>query len=279
MSVRYCRSALIAAVALTAGAGCAAAQSATRPQLVIGMTAGWVTGPQLWHVDRQLVPVWSGAVDSVSLQRLFRTGFIAGVGATLYRTPQLGYSVEITFLGLPTESRCAPLGPYAADGQAINNRTCVAIQGRGVATTAAAFQAGLTWRARPSDALQPYVRGMAGIAALGGSFVTSEGDFTVPTADPTRPQTVLTRSLLTDPKTRVLTWVASLAVGASLRVNEGYRVRFEFRDVILNVPVPSGPSTLMVGQPYAPIGNRTVHLPGFSVAFDLLMERERVRRY
>lgn len=279
MNVRHCRSALLVTVALTALAGRAAAQSANQPQLVIGMTAGFVTGPQLWHLDRQLVSALYGAVDSVSLQRLFRTGFVAGVGATLYRSPHLGYSVEIAFLGLPTESRCAPKGPYAPDPQHINEQACVTIQGRGIPTTAATFQAGLTWLARPRAALQPYVRGLAGIAVLGGSFVTTEGRVSLPSTDPTTPSAILGRSFLDDPKKGGLTWIATLALGASLRINEGYRVRFEFRDMVLNVPIPSGPSTLLTGPPYAPLGSRTIHLPGFAVWFDLLMERERVRRY
>jgi len=281
MSVKPCRSALLAAVALTALAGRVAAQSPERPQLVIGMTGGFLTGPQLWRLNRQPVLVdWSGAIDSVSLQRLFRTGFVAGVGATLYRSPHFGYTLEIAFLGLPTESRCSPLGPaldpYAYDPRGLNEQTCLSVQGRGIATNAATFQAGVTWRAQPRAALQPYVRGMVGVAVLGGSFVTSEG---LAVSDTTPPQTILSRSLLDDRNPRGLTWVATLAAGVSLRVNEGYRVRFEIRDMVINLPVATGPSTATTYPPYAQVGSRAVHLPAFTVSLDLLMERERARRY
>ena len=275
MSVRHCRSALLAALALTASPGRATAQSSERPQLVIGITGGFLTGPQLWRLGRQLVPVWSGAVDSVALQRLFRTGFVAGVGATLYRSPHFGYTAEIAFLGLPTESRCAPLGPFGLDPKHYNEQTCLSIQGRGLATNAATFQAGVTWRAGPRAALQPYVRGMAGVAVLGGSFVTTEGSV----ADTTVSPTTLTRSFLDDPNPRGLTWVATLAAGASLSINPGYRIRFEFRDVVLSLPVATGPAIITTGLPYAQVGSRTVHLPAFTVSLDLLMERERTRRY
>lgn len=277
MSARHCRSALLAALALTASAGRVAAQSAERPQLVISMTGGFLTGGTLWTLDRQpvLVPS-SGAIDSVSLQRLFRTGFVAGVGATLYRSPHFGYTGEVSFLGLPTESRCAPLAAYAYDPSNLNEQTCLSAQGRGLSTSTATFQAGVTWRARPSAALQPYVRGMAGIAVLGGSFVTSEG-FAV--SDTTPPPIILARSLLEDRNPRSLTWVATIAAGASLRVNESSRFRFEIRDMVISLPVTTGPSAATAGVPYAQVGSRTIHLPTFAVSFDLLMERERRRRY
>lgn len=277
MSVRHCTSALLATVALTALAGRATAQSPERPQLVIGMTGGFLTGPQLWRLDRQpaLVPS-SGAVDTVSLQRLFRTGFVVGVGATLYRSPHVGYTMEVAFLGLPTESRCSPVRPYAYDPQTYNEQTCLTIQGRGIPTNAAALQVGVTWRAQPHAALEPYVRGMAGVAVLGGSFVASEG-FAV--SDPTPPPTILPRSLLDDPKPGGLTWVATLVAGVSLRVNAGNRVRFEFRDMAINLPVVTGPSASTTSPLYAQVGRRIVHLPTFTVSLDLLMERERTRRY
>jgi hypothetical protein len=269
----------LTALTLVTLAGPAAAQSPEQPQLIIGMTGGFLTGPRLWRLDRQPVPVtWSGAIDSVSLQRLFRTGFVVGVGATLYRSPHIGYTVEVAFLGLPTESRCAPLGPYSYDPVGTNEQTCMTVQGRGISTSATTFQAGMTWRARPHTALQPYLRGMAGVAVLGGSFVTAEGVYALPVLDSTVLPTIHVRSLLDEPKPRTLTWVATLAAGVSLEVNPGNRVRFEVRDEVIDLPTATGPANPTFPLS-AQVGSRIVHLPAFTVSLDLLLERARTRRY
>lgn len=275
---------IIVVLALTAlasvlAAGRASAQSGERPLLVISMTGGFLTGGALWNLDRQLAPVGSGEIDSLALGRYFRTGFVVGVGATLFRSPHFGLAAEVAFLGLATESRCAPRGPYAFDSQRINELACLSAQGYHLPTNATAIQAGVAWRALPGARVQPFVRAIGGAALLGGSFVETRGLVAVPTADTTRPP-VVTRTFLTESSRRELTWIATLSVGVMLELPPGYQLRFEARDVLIGLPVVTGPGPITATLPVAPTADRTVHLPAFTVSLDLVLEPlRRPRRY
>jgi hypothetical protein len=271
----------LTALASVLAADRASAQSRDRPLLVISMTAGFLTGGELWRLDRQLAAVGGGSsdIDSLALGRYFRTGFLAGVGATLFRSPHLGITADVTFLGLATESRCAPRGPYAFDTHHINEQTCISVQGNRVATNAAAIQLGAVWRALPGARTHPFLRVTAGAALLGGSFVETSGLVPNPSTDPTQPA-ILARFLLSEGSRREVTWIATLGAGVMFDVSPGYLVRFEARDVLMGLPVVTGPGSIVAAYPVAQTANRTVHLPAFAVTFDLVLEPvRRPRRY
>jgi hypothetical protein len=259
--------------------GRATAQTGERPLLVIAMTGGFLTGGTLWQLDRQLAAVGSGEIDSLALGRVFRTGFLAGVGATLFRSPHFGLAAEVAYLGLATESRCAPLGPYAFDSQHINEQACLSAQGDRLPTNAAALQAGVAWRAVPGARVQPYLRAIGGLALLGGSFVETGGLVAVPTADTTRPS-VVSRIFLTERSRRELTWIATLSAGVMFELSPGYQLRFEARDILIGLPEVTGPAPIGGALPVAQARDRTVHLPAFAVSLDLILEPLRhPRRY
>jgi hypothetical protein len=269
----------LAALASVLGAGRALAQSGDRPLLIISMTGGFLTGGTLWTLDRQLAPVGSGEIDSLALGRYFRTGYVASVGATVFRSPHFGIAAEMAFLGLGTESRCAPRGPYAFDPQHVNEQACLSAQGYRLPTNATALQGGVAWRALPEARVQPYLRVIGGLALLGGSFVETNGLLSVPTVDTTRPS-VVTRTFLTEDRRRELTWIATLSIGVILDLSPGYQLRFEARDILLGLPVVTGPGSIDVALPVAPTRDRTVHLPAFAVSLDLVLEPvRRPRRY
>ena len=273
--------ALLACTALASAlaANRASAQSGERPLLIISMTGGFLTGGTLWTLDRQLAPVGSGEIDSLALGRYFRTGYIIGVGATVFRSPHFGIAAEVAFLGLGTESRCAPRGPYALDSQHINEQACVSAQGNRLPTNATAIQGGVAWRALPEARVQPYLRAIGGLALLGGSFVETRGLVAVPTADTTRPP-VVTRTFLTERSRRELTWIATLSAGVMLDLSPGYLLRFEARDILIGLPVVTGPGSIDTTLPVAQTGDRTVHLPAFTVSLELVLEPlRRPRRY
>lgn len=262
------------ALALLLGAGRAAAQSRERPLLSISMTSGFVTGGTLWTLDRQLAATDAGGIDSLVLGRYFRTGYVIGVGATMFRSPHFGIAGEIAFLGIGTESRCAPRGPYSTDARHINEQACISIQGYRLPTSATTFQGGGAWRARPEARTQPYVRAIGGLALLGSSFVETSGLVSVDTT-----QRTLLRTLLAEGNRRYVTWIATLSAGVMLEISQGYQLRFEARDILIGLPVVTGPGSIS-GLPIAPTSDRTVHLPAFTVSLDLILEPvRRPRRY
>ena len=279
MTHKRARRTALAVLVLSSVAGPAVAQSPEHPLLTLSTSVGYLTGGKLWHLDRQLAAVRSGETDSVALSREFRPGFQIGLGATLFRSPHVAYAVELSFLSMTTESGCAPLGPYAFDTSHINQQACEDIQGERVRTSAATVQGGLTWRANPEGRTQPYVRAVGGLAVLGGSFVATAGSVLVPgSIDSLGPPRQL-RIFLDEKNRRGMTWVATLAAGATLEMSPGYQLRFEARDVLTNVPVVTGPADPLAIQPYAQVGSRTVHLLALTVGLDIVLERQRSRRY
>jgi len=277
------RGSVLVAAALAALASRAPAQAPDRPLLILSMGAGYVTGGGIWRLDRQYAGVSSGELDSLTLSRRFRPGFTVGVGATLFRSPRFAYTLEISFLGLTTESRCASLGPvaspYANDSEGINRQACEDIQGKSIPTSAAAFQFGGTWRIVTHGLVQPYVRLVAGAAILGGSFIETGGRVLLQgTTDSLGPQTRV-RVFLADQNRRETTLLATLAAGVTLETAPGYQLRFEARDIVTRIPTVTGPGNHTQLEPFAQAGSRTVHLLALTVALDLVLERQRTRRY
>jgi len=273
------RGSVLVAAALAALASRAPAQSPEHPLLIFSMGAGYVTGGGIWRLDRQYAsvppPVTSREIDSVALGRLFRPGFEAGLGVTLFRSPHIGLSAEISFLGISTESRCSPLGPFATDARNVNELACVDIQGKLIRTNAAAFQAGATWRPAATARVQPYLRAVGGLALLGGSFVETGSVVAAPVSG----DAPISQVFLAERDRRELTWVATLATGVTLEAAPGYQLRFEVRDIVTRVPTVTGPGDHTQLQPFAQVGSRTVHLLALTVALDLVLERQRTRRY
>jgi len=279
VTLHHLRRSALTALALAALASPAVAQSPEHPLLVFSISGGSLTGGGIWRLDRQYALVSSGELDSLTLSRRFRPGFTVGVGATLFRSPRFAYTLEISFVGLTTESRCASLGPvaspYAFDSQHINQQACEDIQGKSIPTNAAAFQLGGTWRIVTQGLAQPYVRLVGGVAILGGSFIEASGRvFLDSLGSPTR-----ARVFLAEQNRRETTLLATLAAGVTLEAAPGYQLRFEARDIIARIPTVTGPGDHLQLEPFAQVGSRTVHLLALTVALDLVLERQRTRRY
>ncbi len=259
-------------------AGPARGQSADNPMLVLTINGGWITGGRLWRLSRQEEPVTGGALDTVALERRFRTGLVVGVGATLFRSPHVGYSAELVFLGMGTESRCSPPLQWAPDADHLNEQACNDIQGQKIGTSAVALQFGATWRPIATGGIQPYVRGVAGPAYLGGSYVETSGHVVIPSDSGTTPFRV--RTFLGESHHPAWTWAATLAAGVTLRMGPGTQLRFEARDVVTSLSVATGPGNPLAAGSPAPVAGKTFHLASFTVGVDFLLEQsQRPRRY
>lgn len=269
----------LAALVLAAVAGPATAQTPEDPRLVFTTFAGYIGTGSLWQLNRQPATVVSGDMDTLTLGRVFAPGFALGLGVQLFRSPRVGYAVEIAFLGTTTESRCRPVGTYAVDSEHVNQQACEDLQGTRVRTNAVALQGGVIWRALTRGAVQPYLRAAAGTAILGGSFVETRGRVAISGAIDSTGSPIRSRVFL-DEKTRSeLTWEATLAAGATLEMAPGYQLRFELRNVIFSAPVVTGAANPRDIDVAAQVGRKTIQLPSLTVGFDIVLERQRRRRY
>ena len=265
----------VAAAVALAAAGPVRSQTPEQPNLILTINAGFLTGGRLWSVARQAAPVPSGLTyvyDTLSLGRVLRPGLAASVSATYFRSPHLGYSVEVGFFGIGTESRCAPVSAYQPDPNAFNQRACQFIEGENINGDVVGFLAGFIWRATTGGP-QPFIRAGVGGGILGTSYVE--------TAAPVGPNASEV-FFLTERSRKETTWMVSLGAGAMLPLAPGYQLRFEARDLIVALPIatgPAAPDTTGAHPPYAPVGTRVMHLPTLSIGLDVVLEKKRGRRY
>jgi len=273
-----------AAVALALGACLALparAQTPDQPSLMFTISGGVLTGGRLWTIPQQLALASNGAGytwDTVSLGRSLRTGFAATLAATYFRTPHLGYVVEAGFFGIGSEAQCAPVVPFHATTDNVNQKACNYLQGQNLRGDAVGLLGGVVWRFM-TGGTQPYVRAAAGGAILGSSFaeavapvlVSGNGQSTV--------------WFLADQNHKELTWMVSVGAGVMLPLAPGYQMRFEVRDLIVALPYPTGPATdtgavaNSNALPQPPISLKTMNITSVMIGLDVVLERRRGRRY
>ncbi len=250
------------------------AQTRQAPNLVFSISGGLTTGSDFWQVSPQPYPVPPNAADTFELGRVRRPGVVATLSASFFRSPRLGYWAEVGYFGIATESRCRPLAPFAPDPDSTTAQACDRIQGAHVPSNAVGFQFGLVYRFAPASVLSPYVRGSGGFATLGASFVQTAGVVVSSQCAPT--QTCLV-TLLDERGRKDFTGIASLAAGVTIATSPAYRVRVEARDLLVWLPDVLGPAP--AGSQIAPVGTKLRHILLFTVGLDIVLERQRGRRY
>ena len=265
----------VAVVGLIGLAAAAAAQSRDEPQLVFSIGAGMVAGSgELWSLPAQGVAVGGGTgIDTMGLARRLRPGPVATLSATYHRFRHLGFAAEVGYFGVATEQRCTPpANGYKTDAENKNAQACSRGNGAHVQTSMVGFQVGLSYRVATTARLMPYARASAGIGFLANSFIRTEGAITCSAAGD-----VCQWPLIEGETTPERAVIGTLAVGASVAISTGYRFRFEVRDLLASLPVPSAPANPANGL--APVGSSLRHIPVFEAGLDVVLERRRGRRY
>ena len=260
----------------------ARAQTPDQPSLIFTISGGLTTGGNLWSIPRQLVFAQqlgpTNQWDTVALGRKLRTGFMATLTATYFRSPHLGYTLEVGFFGLESEAACDPVGPFTPTAINENTQACSYLHGQNLRGDAVGLLPGLTYRFT-TGGLQPYVRAGVGGAIIGSSFVEAFA----PVLQADGSESIV--YFLADPNQKQLTWMASLSVGAMVPLGPGYQLRIEARDLIVSLPRPTGPAVdtgaVASGSalPQPPIGMKVVHVPTLTFGLDVVLERRRGHRY
>jgi len=282
------RTASIAATLLLAAAPLVA-QSREQPNLILSITGGLATGADLWTLPRQLEAVNCGSpgscvtsnYDTLALGRRVSPGITAIFSGTYFASPHVGYTAEIGYLGLGSEGACGVIGAYSPDAEEVNQQACQNTQGAHEPTSMVAFQGGVTYRFQPLSFLVPYVRVTAGFGLLGNSFVETTANVVAPSFCSGTGSPVCEVSLLDDPNRASATWVATLAIGNTIRMSPAYAFRFELRDFVTSLPVATGGNKpdSEHPEPTAQTSMRTRHFVALTAGFDVILERSHRRRY
>jgi hypothetical protein len=248
----------------------AAAQTSSRPSVVLTILAGAVTGHDLWSIPKQPLLVEGTANhDTLAMSRAIGASLILGASGTYFLTQNVGIHAELSYLGLPLDSSCRLLPPKQADFEDKNQQICDNFQAEAGAGGAIAVFLGVTLRAGSERAFSPYVRGNVGLVNLGRSTVEVVGAYVAGVG----PQE---RQIVRDPSPRHRSLMFGLAAGFTTPLSPGYQVRIEVRDIITTLDRLTGPANDLAA---APIGSRAYHHLGLALGLDIVLEKSRGRRY
>jgi hypothetical protein len=262
------------AALLLAGVSTTAAQSPSRSQLVLTILGGAVGGHRLWDVSKQplasLSIADSGQFDTLRVSREITSSIVVGASATYFVSSKVGIHAEISYLGLPNDDSCTLR--YQTPNDSLVRAVCDEIQSHSGSGGAISLFVGATVRAAAQRGLSPYLRanvGLVGIphskVAMVGSYLTSFGPVPVAVID--------------DPRPRNAAPLLGLAAGVTTRVSKtgGYQFRLELRDVITSIERVTGAAdaTTLI----APRGSRTYHHFALTIGLDIVLEKQRGRRY
>jgi hypothetical protein len=261
----------VALQALTLGPAPAGAQSTVdQARLALGIGIGQTSGGgTLWSVGQQpLVSVGAATPDTIAVTRHFRRSLAVVFSGTYFPGDHFGLNVEAQLLGLGTIDACRVTSAQRAS-RAVE--VCNDIDAQERSATSAALSVGGIVRIGSHQAIHPYLRANAGMVVTQQSFLRLSGEYTSPIGE---------KALLTvydDNKTTNLQPYLSAGGGVVAVIGRGYQLRFEVRDNWVRAPAVTGatfreglvPPSLTVGK----------HLLSFILAFDVMLERKRGRRY
>lgn len=257
-----------AALLLLAGRR-APAQTHDESRLTMGISIGGIGSKPLWTVGNQPIASTYSEPDTFRLTREARSDITISGHVTYYGRPHIGITGEFTYLGLGSHDGCEIIKD---NGDPALQAACNSLKGLQGSAATTTIQTGLVVRPFTRLAVQPYLKGMAGLAFTPTSSVDMQAEF----------------AQLSDTAIQFLTiyhdvnWKPirpswAVALGFASAPSSGYQLRAEIRESWLALTEITGPSA---GQGL-PFPTRSV-IKGFRsimVGFDVVLEKRRGRRY
>jgi hypothetical protein len=259
------------------------AQTPSQPHLVLSIFAGATTGNQLWTVGNQPFCVLQGTVpnqscssiyDTLRLSREETASIIAGVAATYFPGPHVGYSLEVFYLGLPLDDTCTGVY-YNPDPQSDpfygnrNAQLCDNISRAPLSISAIGFFGGVTLRAAASRSISPYVRAGAGVVTYTTGTIEMSGVYV-------ENGSITSRAVYLDDHPKQTAFSGEVAGGVGLRLGPAYQFRLELRDVMVPLQTVGGPSGDFLRPPTK---SKLFHHAALTLGLDVVLEKSRGRRY
>jgi len=244
------------------------------------MFGGYRTGHDLWTRNDQLFLVQTpigpnpNQYDTLDLQNQVTPGFVIGAAGTYFPRPNLGFEGEIAFLGMGLESRCTIRQYQPPPSGDVDPELCTSLNGASSSLSAVSFSVGLVARLRPDKATYPYVRASVGVVARTRSTIELIGSF-ADTARNALEEVIIVGDSFPN-KTRAH---LSFAAGLALSLGPASQLRLEARDIVTSLDRVTGLADASRGTLYPPHAGRSLHSFAFIVAFDVILEKRRGRRY
>ncbi len=243
-----------------------AAQTGDQSRLVVGISAGWTGGTDLWSVPEQPITAIGQTNDRFALQRRLRSNIAMSGQVTFFPRNHLGITGEVGYLGLGTADSCQLL---TNTGDFTNEAACQAVNLLERSASAVNVLGGITLRAFSRGAIQPYARVLGGIVLAPRSTIELAPVFG-------ELQNTALRIYETENEAEVKP-AGALAIGLATSPNAGTQFRIEARGTWTRLSVVDGPSAREGLVP--PNSTRWIMVPTVMIGFDIVLEKRRGRRY
>jgi hypothetical protein len=258
------------AIAALLLAPCAAlvGQTNDESRLTMGISAGWIASAQLWDIPRQEISSPFGDPDFYHLHRELRSDITISGHGTYFRGPHLGFTGEFTYLGLGTTDACTVV---QNGGNAELQAACDALQGVQHSAVVTTAQGGVVLRPWSRTFIQPYLTGTAGVAFTPRSTVEMTSIYG------NIGDTLVTLNIYQDDHTPEIRPSWTLGAGFATAPSSGYQLRIEVRETWLAQTVVTAATSRQGLLP--PTRSVLKGFPSVLVAFDVVLEKRRGRRY
>jgi hypothetical protein len=205
-------------------------------------------------------------VDNFAVSRSINGALGASFSGTYFAGEHVGLSADFVLLGLGYDDSCRLLGP----AQSLRNaEVCADIDEQEKSAAAVTVSAGANFRFFSREFISPFARINAGLLFSNQSSVLTQG---ISVSN----QGALLTIFEDDKRTRVSPALA-LGVGATTPIGRAYHLRWEVRDNIVGIEAVTGPSSAPRFVP--PHERKYKHLFSFLIGIDVILERNRGRRY
>ncbi len=246
----------------------AAQRTRDRPMLIFTVSGAYLDGVGLWTVPSQPVADLSDGnnalVDNFFLQRGIKRTIGAGFSGTYYPRRHVGITAEAFLLGLGYDDTCRLQQPAQS---ALNVERCNSIDSKERSAAAVATSIGAIYRVAGDEFISPFARVSVGFLVNNQSpllLVGEAGQAELVIYDDNNKGTRIRPAF-------------GLGVGATIAAGKGYQLRWEIRDNIVGVQRVTGVSP---GRGLVPPHETAYkHLLGLNVGLDVILERQRGRRY
>jgi hypothetical protein len=263
------RQVVAVAVACLASLGSPLAAQSTRdrPTLIFTVSGAYLDGIGLWSVPDQPVDD-IGIVtltDHFALTRSVKRTIGAGFSGTYYKGTHLGLTAEAFLLGLGYDDSCRLVAPAQS---ALNVQRCNSIETKERSAAAVTVSAGLVYRVASDEFISPFLRASAGF------LVNNQSPLLLVGATDNGAELVIYDDDNTGTRLRP---AFALGVGTTIAAGRGYQLRWEIRDNIVGIQRVTEASPGRGQVP--PHATAYKHIFSLNVGFDVILERQRGRRY
>lgn len=260
---------LAVAAALLAGLTVRSEAQRTGDRTRIAFTAygAYIERDRLWSVPNQPIPVQTGAIpvaDVFALSRSIMPAVGGGVSGVYFPGEHFGIGGDVFMIGLGYEDNCRIVGPVQS---ARNAQVCADIDERERRAAAVTISGSGVFRIFSRETISPFLRVGAGLLFSSQSSILTEG-----VANDGAVLVVYED----DTDTRVTPSFA-VGVGTSVQLGQALGLRWEVRDNIVGVQAVTGATAEPRVEP--PQGRRYKHLFSLLIGIEVLLERDRGRRY